>query len=274
MRPQETDRKYRAGGAPCSECDSQALGPQPRGETILLHPAAYRVFDRSFRTARCIRRPQVTATIGLPEEGQLLHEIPPRVRERMEYLERIDARDRTDGTPQVLRLRQVPPEVGRFLALLAASSPPGSCLEIGTSAGYSTLWLALACREVGKRVTTFELLENKARLASETFAEAGVEDVVTLVVGDALRHLGAYTQVAFCFLDAEKEQYVDLYDALVPNLVPGGLLIADNVISHRAALEPFVQKALGDPRVDALVVPIGRGELLCRKSSNRQRAEA
>ena len=204
----------------------------------------------------------------------MLHEIPPRIRDRMEYLERIDERDRMDGTPRAKRLRQVSPDVGRLLALLAAGSGPGSCLEIGTSAGYSTLWLALACREVGRRVTTFELLEDKALLARETFAQAGVEDVVSLVVGDARQHLPSYTEVAFCFLDAEKEQYLDFYDAVVPHLVPGGLLVADNVISHRTLLEPFIQKALGDPRVDALVVPIGRGELLCRKSSNRRRAEA
>jgi predicted O-methyltransferase YrrM len=192
----------------------------------------------------------------------------------MEYLERIDQRDRTDGTPRAMRLRQISPEVGRLLALLAASSPPGLCLEIGTSAGYSTLWLALACREVGKTVITFELLEEKARMARETFTQAGVEDVVTFVAGDARHSLGTYNEVAFCFLDAEKEQYRDLYDAVVPNLVPGGLLVADNVISHQTVLEPFVQRALVDSRIDALVVPIGRGELLCRRNSNRERAEA
>jgi len=85
----------------------------------------------------------------------------------MDYLEAIDARDRTDGTPRAQRMRQVPPETGRFIALLAASAPAGAHLETGTSAGYSALWLALACRETGRRPTTFEALPAKAALADE-----------------------------------------------------------------------------------------------------------
>lgn len=183
----------------------------------------------------------------------------------MEFLERADKLDRSDGTPRLERLRQISPEVGKFLALLAASAPAGRILEIGTSAGYSTLWLALACREVGRRLATFELLKRKTAMARETFDDADVWDVVDLVTGDALKKLDAYEGVAFCFLDAEKEQYLDLYRAVVPHLVPGGLLVADNVISHCDALESFVKEAMDDPCTDALIVPIGRGELLARR---------
>ena len=183
----------------------------------------------------------------------------------MEFLERLDKLDRGDGTPHLERLRQIPPDVGRFLALLASNAPAGRFLEIGTSAGYSALWLALACREAGTRLTTFETLDRKAAIARETFDEADVWDVVDLVIGDAREQVGAFEDVAFCFLDAEKEQYLELYRAVVPNLVPGGLLVADNVTSHREALEPFVREAMDDPRVDALIVPIGRGELLARR---------
>ena len=175
----------------------------------------------------------------------MLHTIPRQVRDRMQYLERLETQDRTDGTPRLDRLRQIPPEVGRFLALLAASAPRGAYLEIGASAGYSTLWLALACREVGAKIITFELLGEKADLARETFDEAGVWDVVELIEGDAREHLDAYKNVGFCFLEAEKEHDLDCYEAVVPNLVSGGLLVADNVVSHRAALEPFVCKARG-----------------------------
>ncbi len=192
----------------------------------------------------------------------------------MQHLERIDAQDRTDGTPRLERLRQIPREVGEFLALLAASAPQGSFLEIGTSAGYSTLWLALACREVGTTITTFESLADKAALARETFEEAGVWDVVELVEGDAREHVNAYGNVSFCFLDAEKEHYLDCYEAVAPKLVRGGLLVADNVISHRADLEPFVCRALQDPRVDAVVVPLGRGELLARRGGTHGGEEA
>lgn len=195
----------------------------------------------------------------------MLHTVPREILERMRYLEQLDAQDRQDGSSLLQRLRQIPPETGKFLVLVAASAPPGTYLEIGTSAGYSTLWLALACRELGRRLTTFEVLEEKVRLARETFRSARVEDVVDLVLGDAREYLHNYTDVSFCFLDAEKNQYLECYEALIPNMVSGGLLVADNAISHQDPLKPFLDRALGDKRVDSLIVPIGKGELVCRK---------
>jgi predicted O-methyltransferase YrrM len=202
----------------------------------------------------------------MPLEETVFHDIPPEIASRMRELEEIDARDRTDGTPRMRRLRQIGPEVGRFIALLATASPAGRFIEIGTSAGYSTLWLALACRAAGRRVTTFEILDDKAELARKTFTSAGVTDVVDFRSGDALQALHGCTDIAFCFLDAEKEAYAQCYEAVVPNMVPGGILVADNAISHEEALRPMLQRALSDRRVDALIVPIGKGELLCRKS--------
>ena len=195
----------------------------------------------------------------------MFHDIPSAIAERMAYLEGIDSRDRLDGTARLQRLRQVPPQSGRFIALLAAAAPAGRYLEIGTSAGYSTLWLALACRAAGRRLTTFEILAEKAALARETFALTGVGDVVDFVHGDALDHLASCDAVSFCFLDAEKDIYAACYEAVVPNLTAGGILVADNAIDHEAALRPMLERALGDKRVDALIVPIGKGELVCRR---------
>jgi caffeoyl-CoA O-methyltransferase len=195
----------------------------------------------------------------------VFHAIRPPVLERMRYLEQLDAQDRADGTPRLQRLRQIPPPTGQFLALLAANAPDGHHIEIGTSAGYSTLWLAMACEAIGCSLTTFEVLPEKAQLARETFRLAQVESLVTLVEGDARGHLGQYDQIAFCFLDAEKEVYGECYEAVIPKLVPGGLLVADNAISHRETLKPMLERALGDNRVDALIVPIGTGVLVCRK---------
>lgn len=195
----------------------------------------------------------------------MFNEIPENMRSRMRELEEIDRRDRGDGTPRLQRLRQIPPEVGRFIAILAAAAPAGDCIEIGTSAGYSTLWLALACRATGRRVTTFEILKDKADLAQATFAAAGVEDVVKLVRGDALDHLANHSKIGFCFLDAEKEVYGRCYEEVVPRMVSGGILVADNAINHQATLQPMLDRALRDERVDALIVPIGKGELVCRK---------
>jgi caffeoyl-CoA O-methyltransferase len=195
----------------------------------------------------------------------MLGEIPPAMSERMAYLENRDSRDRLDGTARRDRLRQVPPATGRFLALLASLTPPGRWLEVGTSAGYSALWLALACRAVGRRLVTFEILPEKCLLAEETMATAGVEDVVELVCGDARELLGGYRDISFCFIDCEKEIYGECYELVVPNMASGGLLVADNVISHVETLQPLVDRAEQDGRVDSVVVPIGRGELVCRK---------
>lgn len=195
----------------------------------------------------------------------MFHAIPKPILERMAYLEAIDARDRQDGTPKAQRLRQVPPETGRFLALLAASAPPGAVLEIGASAGYSGLWLILACISRGDRLTTFEIAEDKTRLAQQTFAAAQVEPHVRLVQGDARAHLAAFEPVAFCFLDAEKDVYPECYELVIPRLAPGGFFVADNVISHQAELAAFVERALADERVDALVLPVGKGLLVARK---------
>ena len=195
----------------------------------------------------------------------MFHSIGESILERMQYLERIDARDREDGTPRLKRLRQITPDTGKFLALLAAGAPEGEILEIGTSAGYSTLWLAMACKMSGRSITTFEVLPEKAKLARETFQVTQVEGVVRLVEGDAREHLPQYQNIAFCFLDAEKEVYGECYEAVIPRLVKGGLLVADNAIDFRETLQPMLDRALTDERVDALIVPIGKGELVCRK---------
>jgi predicted O-methyltransferase YrrM len=155
---------------------------------------------------------------------------PEPVRRRMRDLEARDARDRKDGTPRLERLRQVPPETGRFLAILAASAPAGRWVEVGTSAGYSAMWLALAARERGARLLTFEILAEKARLARETFALAEIGDVVELREGDAIAGLEAIDAVSFCFIDAEKDVYLRCWRVLRSKLVPGALVLADNVI--------------------------------------------
>ncbi len=196
----------------------------------------------------------------------MFHDIPKPVLDQMQALEEVDARDRQDGTSMLNRLRQIPPESGRFLALQAASVPNGSWLEIGTSAGYSALWISLAAKARGVKLITFELLPDKVDLARKTFKKAKLGSSVELVHGDARGHVGNYAEIAFCFLDAEKEMYREFYDLTIPNLVPGGLLLVDNVVSHQEDLQELIDLAAADERIDSMVVPIGKGLLLCRKN--------
>jgi len=195
----------------------------------------------------------------------MFHNIPDPILKRMRVLESQDAMDRQDGTPHLQRLRQIPPVTGKFLALLCASAPKGGVLEVGTSGGYSSLWLSLACQERGDHLTTFEILEEKVARANETFEAAEVSRQIQLIHGDAREVISGYRDVAFCFLDAEKDVYTDVYEKVVPNLVSGGILAADNAINHADKLAEFLAHAENDLRVDALVVPIGKGILVCRK---------
>ena len=188
-----------------------------------------------------------------------------KINARMRYLEQVDTRDRIDGTARMQRLRQIPPETGRFLAIMAALAPDGEYLEIGTSAGYSTLWISLGCSERKINITTIEMLEEKIKIAETTFETTDLSDSINLIHGNALELLEDYKNIAFCFIDAEKEDYFDLYELIIPRLTHGGILIADNIISHADTLSVLVDRAEQDERVDSVVIPIGKGELLCRK---------
>lgn len=190
-------------------------------------------------------------------------DIPARVLDVMRSLEARDAADRVDGTPQVRRLRAISPEVGAFLRLLVEATAARTIVEVGTSSGYSSLWLALGAARTGGHVTTFDVDPAKAELARATFAEAGVEALVETRLEDGVAGLREHAgTVDLVFLDAEKEDYERALEPAIEALRPGGLLVADNLTSHADDLATFREAALGDPRLAGLVVPIGRGELV------------
>jgi len=125
----------------------------------------------------------------------------------------------------------------------------------------------LACKQRSDPLTTFEVLDDKVALAKKTFEAAQVSNQIQLIHGDAREVISGYEDVAFCFLDAEKDVYMEVYEKVIPNMVSGGILAADNVTSHAEYLADFVSHVESDPRVDALVVPIGKGILVCRKAN-------
>jgi caffeoyl-CoA O-methyltransferase len=193
--------------------------------------------------------------------------VPEQVRAVMATLEARDAEDRDDGTPQLKRLRQIRPEVGELLLTLALGIDARTIVEVGTSGGYSTLWFAVAMSRTGGRVTTFEVDADKVTIARRTFADAGVGELIELRVEDGRSGLEGIEpgSVDLVFLDAEKDLYEGMLEPAIRALRPRGLLVADNLISHEAALAGFRDRALADPRLSGLVVPIGRGELLAAR---------
>ena len=196
----------------------------------------------------------------------MFHGLTPAMLARMAELEAMDAADRTNGTPHGQRLRQVPPQTGRYLAILAASAPAGRLIEVGTSAGYSALWLSLACRERGDTLLSIDRDPDKLELARQTLEITDSSELVCLAEGDALEIVAGLDGVAFAFVDANRDVLAPCLELLASRLVPGGIVAADNVISHAAEIPGVVEGVLADPRFDAVVVPIGSGVLTARRT--------
>lgn len=189
--------------------------------------------------------------------------VPAQVRTAMASLEARDAADRVDGTPQARRLRAIAHEVGPFLMTLVLANRARTIVEIGTSGGYSTLWLASGAGRTGGRVVTFEVDPAKVELARQSFEAAGVTDRVEQRAMDGAEGLASFAGAAdLVFVDCEKDDYLRMLGPAIEALRPGGLLVADNLTSHEADLAGFRDTALADERLAGLVVPIGRGELV------------
>ena len=174
--------------------------------------------------------------------------IPPEVKAVMARLEEADARDRVDGTPYLDRLRAVDLETARFLHLLVLATRARLVVELGASSGYSALWMATAVRANGGRLVTFEVDERKLGIASTTFADARVNDVVELRAQDAHEGLADFDGEAdLVFMDHEKVLYEAALEPSVRALRLGGLLVADNTTTHEDAVAGFCAAALAHP---------------------------
>ena len=130
----------------------------------------------------------------------------------------------------------------------------------------TTIWLADAARATGGRVVTLERDPNKARLARENLARAGVAAWVEVREGAAAETLAALPgPFDLVFLDADRASYRTYLELAVPRLAPGGLLVADNVVSHQAELEDFLARVKGHPELLSVTVPVGKGEEVALK---------
>jgi len=172
----------------------------------------------------------------------------------------------TTGRPH--RMLNITRDTGEFLAVLVRAAVARRVLEIGTSNGYSTLWLASAARAIGGAVTTVEVSDYKIGLAKATFARSGLAACITLVQDDAGRLLQRSADGAFdlVFLDSERSAYPEWWPDLKRVLRPGGLLVVDNATSHPAEMAPFVALVSTDAAFVTSLVPVGNGEFLAVKA--------
>ena len=184
--------------------------------------------------------------------------IDDRVDAVLERLYADDAAQRAAGLPSFQRTRNVERETGRWLALLVRATKAGELLEIGSSNGVSTIWLAAAARQNGGQVTGTEILPERAAEANRNLVDAGLDTVAKVVAGDAQATVASITgPFDLVFIDAEKDDYVDHFEAVVDRVRIGGLILADNVISHDLSAYQAVLRERSD--VETVTIPIGRG---------------
>jgi predicted O-methyltransferase YrrM len=162
------------------------------------------------------------------------------------------------------RYRNIEPESGRFLSMLIRAQQSKSILEIGTSTGYSTLWLAEAARQTQAMITTLEVDAERVIQAKQYATEIDLADLINFKVIDAQVYLEAEQEIFdFILLDAERDAYVSYWPHLSRLLkAKGGLLVVDNVISHAAEVEEFIALIQQDPRFIMSIVSIGAGLLM------------
>jgi caffeoyl-CoA O-methyltransferase len=143
---------------------------------------------------------------------------------------------------------------GRFLRQLAEAVGAKRVVEIGTSSGYSGLWFALALRTTGGHLWTHELDHERAEMARNNFKKAGVNDLITVIEGDAHKTVSQHNEpIDVLFLDADKPGYVDYLEKLLPLVRPGGLILAHNM--RQPEPDPrYIEAITTNPRLETTFV--------------------
>ncbi len=182
----------------------------------------------------------------------------PAAGRTLERLYAADAEQRAAKLPSAQRTRNVERDTGRFLHLVASSIGAQRVLEIGSSNGVSTIWLALAVQVTGGEVIGTELLPSRAAEANANLASAGLAETARVEEGDA-RAIAASLEGSFdlVFIDADKDDYIAHFAATIDLVRPRGLVLADNVVSHD--LSTYQEMLRHRTDVETVTIPIGRG---------------
>jgi predicted O-methyltransferase YrrM len=158
------------------------------------------------------------------------------------------------------RMRAVGPQTGQLLNILAKSLDRPTILELGTSIGYSGIWLAEAARVAAGRLITMEVHGYKSAFAHEMAEKAGLSDVTDFKVGDAVEMIDALPGgVDFVLVDLWKDHYLPCLEAFYPKLNPGAIIVADNISPGRIDVARYVQAVLAKPGMTSIMLPVGQG---------------
>ena len=178
----------------------------------------------------------------------------------LDRLEREDVEERERGVPVMQRSRAVAGTTGRFLFSFVAPQTDCEVLEIGGSRGYSSIWLSAGVRHLGGRVLSLEHDPVKVDAWRRNVADAGLDEWAELLPGDARETLAGLNDVFdVVFLDAEKEDYEELFALAREKVEPGAVVIADNVLSHVETLGAYSEARQADPTLSSVTVPLDRG---------------
>ena len=171
-------------------------------------------------------------------------------------------------TERPRRMLNITRDTGEFLSVLVRAMNARRVLEIGTSNGYSTLWLAQAAKAIDGRVTTVERSDFKLALATKNFERSGLGPLIAQVHGEAGALLERSGESSFdlVFLDSERSEYPGWWPKIKRVLRKGGLLVVDNATSHAAEMAPFVAIVAADPDFTTCTVPVGNGEFMATRS--------
>jgi predicted O-methyltransferase YrrM len=154
-------------------------------------------------------------------------------------------------------MMNVPPDDGKLLRILTQATNAQHVVEIGTSNGYSGIWICLGLQKTGGKLTTFDIDEGRARLARENFQKTGFADRVTLVLGDAHQEVTKLKgPVDLVFLDADKSGYADYLRKLLPIVRPGGLILAHNTTSQSRDMKEFLDLITTHPDLETTFVNV------------------
>lgn len=191
-----------------------------------------------------------------------------QLRDLLEELHDYGVEHDADKPDRLARLRNLEPASAQLLSVLARATGARSVLELGTSNGYSTVWLADAVRATGGRLTTIEIDATRSAMAAANLERAGLRNFVDLCVQDAGEALRSCNegQWDLIFLDAERPAYVDYWPDFQRVLRPGGMLAVDNVLSHADEVSAFRTLISTTPRVCEALAPTGSGVLLVVKA--------